>query len=415
LHRFHPHFPFEFAFLAASLDPPWRAGNRSVHGGGDAAQCRRATSREPKAQPQRLKFATAARDQRHADFLKIDAANETNVSDREAAIPSSLLLGETLARPIAAAAGAALLLAIFLAAVALPLATYTTALAMFGLAHVGSELRYVDYRFGVRLRGGLVPWLVSGLAGAVAVRILGMTGLMPYGAAIVLELAIVATMTGSVVVGMRRFRAAGAAVAAVLFGCAVSAPVPTFLFLAVAHNLTPLAFFADALGGAERRRVLAVMLIPFVALPLTIATGLPHALLAQAGLVAPEVTVFSGGMLADNLGAYVPPAYLDAPWAVNVFSAAVFAQCMHYAVVIFVLPRLISGAAARRTLVPWPNAGQFFLCLAGLALALAVGFSFDYGAARKFYALAALVHGWIEIPILVLALDRGGLRTVRAG
>ena len=49
------------------------------------------------------------------------------------------------------------------------------------------------------------------------------------------------------------------------------------------------------------------------------------------------------------------------------------------------------------------------------ALALAAGFSFDFGAARKFYALAALVHGWIEIPILVLALDRSGLRTVREG
>jgi hypothetical protein len=45
--------------------------------------------------------------------------------------------------------------AIFLAAVALPLATYTAALAMFGLAHVGSELRYVDYRFGSRLPGGV--------------------------------------------------------------------------------------------------------------------------------------------------------------------------------------------------------------------------------------------------------------------
>jgi hypothetical protein len=49
------------------------------------------------------------------------------------------------------------------------------------------------------------------------------------------------------------------------------------------------------------------------------------------------------------------------------------------------------------------------------AVALAVGFSFDYGAARKFYALAALMHGWIEIPILVLALDRSRLRTVREG
>ncbi len=337
------------------------------------------------------------------------------MSDSDAAIPPRLLLGDALTRPIAAAGGTTLLLAIFLAAVALPLATYTTALALFGLAHVGSELRYVDHRFGARLRGGLMQWLGSGLAVAVAVRIFGMTGLMPYGAAIVLELTIVAAMTGAMVVTMRRFRAAGAAVAAVLFGCAVIAPVPTFLFLAIAHNLTPLGFLADALGGAERRRVLLVMVIPFVALPLLIATGLPHALLVQAGLVAPEVTMFSGGTLADNLGAYVPPAYLDAPWAVNVFSAAVFAQCMHYAVVIFVLPRLIDGVRVARPMLPWPNAGRFILYLAALALALAVCFSVDYGAARRLYALAALVHGWIEIPILVLALDRSGFKPAQAG
>jgi hypothetical protein len=48
-------------------------------------------------------------------------------------------------------------------------------------------------------------------------------------------------------------------------------------------------------------------------------------------------------------------------------------------------------------------------------LALVVGFSIDYSVARKLYALAALVHGWIEIPILVLALDRAGVRPAAAG
>jgi hypothetical protein len=310
-----------------------------------------------------------ASDQPDASFREDLCTVTMNAGERNDSIPSSLLMDGVLKQPIAPVGSAVLLLAIFLAAVALPLATYTTALAIFGVAHVGSELRYVDHHFSGRLGGGLALWLICGLAGAVAVRIFGMVGLMPYGAAIVLELTIVAAMTGSMVISMQRFRAAGAVVAAALFGCAVVAPVPTFLCLAVAHNLTPLAFLADALGGAERRRVLSIMVIPFVVLPLTIATGLPHALLAQAGLIAPGVTMFSGGTLADNLGAYVPPAYLDASWAVNAFSAAVFAQCMHYAVVIFVLPRLIDGAAVTRTILPWPNAGRFILCLAALALA----------------------------------------------
>jgi hypothetical protein len=340
---------------------------------------------------------------------------ERDVRDFDTSVRSGWLVPEPLMHPVAAAGGGLLLLAIFSAAVALPLATYTTALAMFGLAHVGSELRYVDHRFGGRVRGGLVVPLGCGLAVALAVRILGMTSWLPHGTAIVLELTIVAAMTASTFLSMRRFRGAAAAVAALLFGSAVIAPVPTFLLLAVAHNLTPLAFLADALDGAARRRVLTIMAIPFIALPLLIATGLPHALLAQARLIAPEATMFSAGTLADNLGAYVPAAWLDTPWAVNVFSAAVFAQCMHYAVVIFVLPRLIDGNARRQTIMRWPNAAAFVGVMAALALALVVGFSIDYGVARKLYALAALVHGWIEIPILVLALDRVGLRSAEAG
>lgn len=304
--------------------------------------------------------------------------------------------------------------AIVLAAVALPLATYTTALATFGLAHVGSELRYVDYRFGGRLRGGLILPLGCGLAAALAVRVAAMAGWLPYGAAIVLELTVVAGMTASTFASMQRFRVVAAGLAAILFISAILAPVPTFLFLAVAHNLTPLAFFADALDGVERRRVLAVMAVPFLALPLLIASGLPHSLLAQVGLVAPEATVFSGGTLADNIGAYIPSGWFDSPWAVNLFSAAVFAQCMHYAVVIFVLPRLIDRETPRATLLRWPNVATFAGVLAVLALALVVGFSVDYGAARKLYALAALVHGWIEIPVLVLALDRNGFRKAPA-
>jgi len=337
-----------------------------------------------------------------------------SVRDPTTTICSGALLPDFTARPLAATGSVALVFAIFVAAVAMPLATYTTALATFGLAHVGSELRYVDHRFAGRLRGGFALWLIAGLAGAVVVRVLGMIGVMPYGGAIVLELAIVAAMTATMFFGMNRFGAVGAVVAALLFGSACVAPVPTFLFLAVAHNLTPLGFLADALSGAERRRALAIMLIPFVVLPLTIATGLPHTLLAQAGLVAPELTMFSGGTLADNLSAYVPASYLDAPWAVNVFSAAVFAQCMHYAVVIFVLPQLIESKASARTILPWPSARRFVILLVVSALALAVGFSIDYGAARKVYAVAALVHGWIEIPILVLALDRSRL-TAREG
>ena len=51
--------------------------------------------------------------------------------------------------------------ALLLSSVALPLATYTTVLALFGMPHVGSELRYLDYRFGARLGRSVVYRLVA--------------------------------------------------------------------------------------------------------------------------------------------------------------------------------------------------------------------------------------------------------------
>jgi len=64
----------------------------------------------------------------------------------------------------------------FFGAVALPLATYTAALALFGLAHVLSELRYVDHRFGARLRGGLLLPILLLIAAAALARLGGMAG-----------------------------------------------------------------------------------------------------------------------------------------------------------------------------------------------------------------------------------------------
>jgi hypothetical protein len=314
-----------------------------------------------------------------------------------------------LLRRRALAIAALLLAPVFLATVALPLATYTSVLALFGLAHVGSELRYIDHRFGSRLRGGFGLWIGMSLVLAVTARLTAMSGVLPAALAVSLEVAIGAGMAGVCLLPLRSHRLPAAIVALSLFAGAVLAPFETLLVLAIAHNVTPLAFLADALEGAARRRVLAPMAVGFLGLPLLIATGLPYRLLAHFGLVAPEATLFGAGPLDANLGAYVPSSLIYSDWALPVFSASVFAQCMHYVAVIGILPRLIEEKAPRsRPLLPWPGAMRFALCLAGVAIALALGFAVDYKQARQVYALAALVHSWIEIPILILALDRTG-------
>lgn len=144
----------------------------------------------------------------------------------------------------------------------------------------------------------------------------------------------------------------------------------------------------------------------FLGGPLLIATGLPYAALAAAGLAAPELSPFEGVSLAGNLAIYVPREFHLESWAVHAFSAAVFAQCLHYMAVILVLPRLVKGEPAG--LIRWPGPRTFFVALAVAAAALAAGYFLDFAQARRVYAFAALLHSWVEIPILVLALAGTG-------
>jgi len=63
-----------------------------------------------------------------------------------------------------------------------------------------------------------------------------------------------------------------------------------------------------------------------------------------------------------------------------------------------------------RGLVSWPRAAPFafFIILAGIgSLTL---FLDGFAQARSLYGVAASLHAWIEIPILILALGGGAQR-----
>ncbi|TWT15623.1 hypothetical protein [Reyranella sp. CPCC 100927] len=302
------------------------------------------------------------------------------------------------------------IVAAFVASVALPLATYTTVLALFGFAHVASELRYVDHRFGDRLDGGLAGTLALLLGIAVVLRLAGLQGWVAAPLAVGLEVGLGAILLAVTVARMRRRRWIAVIAALVLMAGALLAPFETLLCLAIGHNLTPLGFLAEVLRGAARRRALALGALAFIVLPLLIATGLPFAGFAALGLVAPEATLFQAGNLTRNLGAYVPASALYSDWALHAFAASVFAQCMHYIAVIAILPRLIDTASRPRLV--WPDAARFGRYLVVGGAALAVGFALDYGVQRQLYALAALVHAWLELPVFALAL--GGAAAAQA-
>jgi hypothetical protein len=303
---------------------------------------------------------------------------------------------------IPVALGGAAILALI--AAAWPVATYTITLSLFGLAHVLSELRYVDERFGARIAGGLRGAIGLLLALVVVGRLLAMTGLVEKGDATAAELVWVALLAAVAVPVL--WRTAGAATAfsgmlalGLLAGAAWSA-THVFLALAVLHNLTPLGFFAERLEGPGRKEALAVAAFVMLGVPMLLATGLPSAVIGM-DLGSPW------GGLSKHVGAFVHADFHEAWWAPNLFAAAAYGQCVHYVATIGILPRLGGGEGT----LPWPSRTSWVLGLCGFALIGLAGFWQDFGQTRQIYGVLAAVHAWIEVPVLLIGL---GMRPVPA-
>lgn len=301
----------------------------------------------------------------------------------------------------------------FVACATAPLATYAVTLAAFGGAHVLTELRYVDRRFGARLAGPL--W--AGIAGLLAVVVFGRIApwldLLPRRATVDLELWMIAALA-LVVIPWTARRAglatpAALAVAGVVLVGLSASPAHTLLAFAVLHNLTPVGFLADALDGPARRGALAWSAVAFAGLPLLLATGLPATAAAAVGLWAPDASPLPTGPLGGHLGAYLPRAWHDAPWAAWAFSGVVFAQCMHYVVVIGVLPQLDAADTSPGRWIGRVPVVPFTIATVALCAALFAGHTVDFHGARGVYGVIAAVHAWIEVPVLLVALSAASL------
>ena len=286
------------------------------------------------------------------------------------------------------------------ACVTLPLLVYGTTLAAFGLPHVFAELRYVALRFGGRWPRKFVGTVTVLLAGIVTLRVLQMTGHLTVRLGKPAELGLVAVLAAVALPVLWRRGALSTLLGVLVIGGvawgASTMPVYTALVLAILHNFTPVGFFYEALRGARRRRILLWSAIIFLGIPALIASGLPYHALRGTGLMAPEMTLLPTGPLAHHIGVYVPRALHAEMLALHLFSAVVFAQCMHYAAVIHVLPRL--GATPEGVSRAW----AIGLGLVGALTLLA--FAGDFFMSRKVYGVFAAVHAWIEVPILLAAL-----------
>lgn len=210
---------------------------------------------------------------------------------------------------------------------------------------------------------------------------------------------------------LRGLRAAhsGAALAAVttsfaLVGGAVFAPYPTLLVLSLLHNGTPVGFIAERLRATERKRHFWTSVV-LLGIAGVVATGWPLGWLDLAGLWHPEFSLLpSAGSLDYHLGKYVPRTWQSLSFAIPLFSAAVYLQCLHYGAVVHLLPRLGAGGVDPAGVVHWPGRTAFLSAVAVLGSVLFGGFLVSFADAPAVYSLAAAVHAWIEVPILLVAL-----------
>jgi hypothetical protein len=132
---------------------------------------------------------------------------------------------------------------------------------------------------------------------------------------------------------------------------------------------------------------------------------LPRVALAAIGVVVPSIDPFGVGPLGDHLYVYVPTWPQDTGSAIDLFSASVVAQCAHYAAVIIVLPALLAATDPKAVgMVAWPKGRMFSTIVIVLSSIALYRFATGFVSARALYGIAASLHAWIEIPLIIIAL-----------
>jgi hypothetical protein len=280
----------------------------------------------------------------------------------------------------------------------LPLSTYTFGLAAFGLPHVLAEFKYVTSRFQTSFRRQSWENIAFLLAAIVGIRVLQLFGQMPRNWGISLELLAVVGLIFLVIPELFKsndvWGYVGITLAIIFTVGIIVSPATTLVVLAIAHNLTPVGFIAERLRGRERTLGLALCIILFLAIPLAIASGVIGHYLGSF-IVMPELSLFNANNLTQYLHVYVP-AGIKGDLSRQIFSAAVFLQCMHYLVVLGLFPH-------------WEGKDRFidhrwFIWGAIAATSvLFIGFCHSFSDGRSIYGLVAAVHAWIEIPVLLQA------------
>lgn len=278
-------------------------------------------------------------------------------------------------------------------AMAVPGPLYLVALALFGLPHVVWELGFLHSRYKGRwplrllMLCGSVLLVHAGLRTANWLGVFSATAMQVADLLALLLLMLMLAVSPRVLGWGPRLGAlaAGLAIMAALDAGHVAG---TLLFLALAHNFTPVGLAWDIARQDPACRQLAWGASGLFVLPL------PMVAVGAAGYWPTPLTIDGTEGLSNAFSDAASGSLQHA-----IFSAMVVAQCLHYYFVIKVLPateRLRTGQH------PLPRRVRLWAIV--VSAGLAAYFAHDYGAARQLYAVAAGLHAWIEWPILLMTL-----------
>ncbi len=296
-----------------------------------------------------------------------------------------LVTDRALRVAVAGSAAVAVSLSLTLAA---PLWLLALGPLVLGVPHLLADVRYLVVRPGHHRRRALrwavgLPLLVAALGGGLLAGLTAAAG---------------ATLVAATSTRCRLLTLAGVAV---LFVLALSLGRQADLAFAHLHNVVALALWW--LWRPRTGWLAAAPVLLFVLASAALALGLG------------QDALFAGGPAGLGAEHHLLSLAPDAPhpWGLRLVLLFAFAQSVHYAVWLRLVPDDDRPRATPRTFAaswralagdfgPWPLA-----LTAALAIGLAVWATLDLAAARDGYFRMALFHGHLELAALALVVTEG--------
>lgn len=349
------------------------------------------------------------------------------------------------------------LISTFYLSVAVPLVTYALSLALFGLLHVFSELAYIHQRFASLYQSQKVwgfkwvYWIYLYLAMIISIRSIqiGKWISLSKSTWFQLELSLVVLMLAMVFFLIKKENRAYQmllVVGLMLISFLIHAyPIEMLLFFSIFHNFTPIFFLCeyrqksfDHLNIQQQKIFLLYqksILFAFIFIPILIIQWQPFLWFYPYQLSSLKPWLLETKSIEHHLSIFTLKSWDSAenPYLViSIFSAVVFCQILHYAVVIHLLPTLQSwvkdhALSSLDNPLLNPQGLQDFQgfqpksifsvqkILLILPLISFFFFQIDFFKARQYYGLFASFHAWIELPLfLSLLLSLQGFSKIKS-